>query len=48
MLGAGVTCAIQMAFANGLFAGAWGGYEWLQDNITVDVEPTTVDVDASG
>ncbi|MBT3192640.1 MAG: hypothetical protein HN341_08805 [Verrucomicrobia bacterium] len=48
IFGAGVTGGVNIEFSNGLFAGAWGGYEWLEDEVSVDVGPNTVDVDASG
>jgi hypothetical protein len=48
IFGAGVTGGVNVEFPNGLFAGAWGGYEWLEDEVTVEVGPTTVTVAASG
>ena len=48
IFGAGITGGVDMEFENGLFAGLWGGYEWLSDEVSVDVGPGAVDVDASG
>jgi len=46
--GAGVTAGANLELKNGIFAGIWGGYEWLSDKIDVEVGPNTVSVDASG
>jgi len=35
-------------FQNGMFAGVWGGYEWVSEEVDVQVGPNTVSVDASG
>jgi hypothetical protein len=48
VLGAGVVAGAELEFENGMFAGIWGGYEWVSEDVDVQVGPNTVSVDASG
>jgi hypothetical protein len=48
IFGAGITAGADFELENGLFAGIRGGYEWLSDEVDVDVGPGAVEVDASG
>jgi hypothetical protein len=46
--GAGLTAGADVEFKNGMFAGCWGGYEWVGGDVDVRIGPNTVSVDASG
>lgn len=48
VFGAGVAAGADLEFENGMFAGIWGGYEWVSEDVDVQVGPNTVAVDASG
>ena len=48
VLGAGMAGGADVEFRNGLFAGVWGGYEWVSEDVDVNVGPNTVSIDASG
>ena len=48
VFGAGVAAGADLEFENGMFAGLWGGYEWVSEDVDVQVGPNTVSVDASG
>lgn len=46
LFGLGVTLGLDLDFGNGFFAGAWGGYEWMSDDVKVDVGPNTIKMEA--
>ena len=48
LFGAGATAGADVQFGNGYFAGIYGGYEWVADEVDVTVGPNTVSVDMSG
>ena len=48
LFGAGVTAGMDWESARGFFAGIQGGYEWVGDDVKVDVGPNTVSIDISG
>lgn len=48
IFGAGATAGVDVEITDHLFAGVWGGYEWVSDEVDVTVGPNTVSVDASG
>jgi hypothetical protein len=48
IFGAGLTVDADVQFGNGYFAGLWGGYEWVSDDVEVEVGPNQVSVDVSG
>jgi hypothetical protein len=48
IFGAGATAGVDVEITDHLFAGIWGGYEWVSDEVDVTVGPNTVSVDASG
>ena len=48
IFGAGITANLNWALENGVFAGVWGGYEWVADRVRVQVGPNRVSVDTSG
>ena len=47
VFGAGITAGAEVEFENGIFAGIWGGYSWVDDDVDVNVGPNTVSVDVS-
>lgn len=48
IFGAGIIAGISFEAQNGIFATLSGGYQWLIDDVDVDVGPEKVSVDASG
>jgi len=48
VFGGGVTAGVDWESAKGFFAGIQGGYEWVADEVTVNVGPNKVSIDISG
>ena len=48
LFGAGIMVGMDVEFGNGVFAGIWGGYDWMSDEVEVQAGPNTVSFDGSG
>lgn len=48
LFGAGMTVGADIAFGADYFAGVFAGYEWISDEVDVDVGPNRISVDAGG
>ena len=48
LLGASFTAGVDLDLFSGWFAGAFGGYDWVSDDVDISIGPNTVSMDTSG
>jgi len=48
VFGAGAALGAEIELGDGFFAGTWGSYEWVSEDVDVHVGPNTVSVDVGG